>query len=128
MVEVYYHCLSKYIGVESRDQPSGGKLSIAFSWTKMKQKLHMKEQDGYAIHGSTWLKVSEGPFKENKNTLKIIQVLLYTHFYNISLNVLRPNYVIYLFHTFQISGKLASKLGQKLTTFPTLWAPAPTEL
>ena len=66
------------------------------------------------------LKVSEDPFKENKNTLKIIQVLLYTHFYNISLNVLRPNYVIYPFHTFQISGKLASKLGQKLTTFPTL--------
>ena len=52
MVEVYYYCLSKYIVVESRDQPSGGKLSIAFSWTKMKQKLHTKEQDGYAIHGS----------------------------------------------------------------------------
>ena len=38
-----------------------------------------------------FFKVSEYPFKENKNTLKIIQVLLYTHFYNISLNVLRPN-------------------------------------
>ena len=38
-------------------------------------------------------KVSEYPFKENKNTLKIIQVLLYTHFYNISLNVLRPNFL-----------------------------------
>ena len=31
------------------------------------------------------LKVSEYPFKENKNTLKNKQVLLYTHFYNISL-------------------------------------------
>ena len=37
-------------------------------------------------------------------------------------------YVIYPFHTFQISGKLGLKLGQKLTTFPTLSAPAPTEL
>ena len=39
------------------------------------------------------VKVSEYPFKENKNTLKNIQVLLYTHFYNISLNVLRPNFL-----------------------------------
>ena len=38
------------------------------------------------------LKVSEYPFKENKNTLKIIQVLFYTYFYSISLNVLRPNF------------------------------------
>ena len=30
------------------------------------------------------LKVSECPFKENENTLKNKQVLLYTHFYNIS--------------------------------------------
>ena len=37
------------------------------------------------------IKVSEYPFKENENTFKNIQVLLYTHFYNISLNVLRPN-------------------------------------
>ena len=29
-------------------------------------------------------------------------------------------YVIYPFHTFQISGKLGSKLGQRLTAFPTL--------
>ena len=77
-------------------------------------------------------KVSEYRFKENKNTLKNIKVLLYTHFYNIFLNVLRPTpfsvYVIYPFHTFQISEKLGSKLGQRLTTFPTLWAPAPTKL
>ena len=39
------------------------------------------------------IKVSEYPFKENKNTLKNIQVLLYTHFYNISLTVLRPNFM-----------------------------------
>ena len=39
----------------------------------------------------TSFKVSEYPFKQNKNTLKNIKVLLYTHFYNIS-NVLRPTF------------------------------------
>ena len=39
------------------------------------------------------IEVSEYPFKENKNTLKNIEVLLYTHFYNTSLNVLRPNFL-----------------------------------
>ena len=38
-------------------------------------------------------KVSEYPFKENRNMLKIIEVLLYTHFYNISLNVLGLNFL-----------------------------------
>ena len=38
------------------------------------------------------IKVSEYPFKEKRNTLKNIQVLLYRHFYNISLNLLRPNF------------------------------------
>ena len=63
--------------------------------------------------------------------LKNMKVLLYTYFYNVSLNVLRQPfsiYIIYLFHALQILGKLGSTLGQKLTTFPTLWAPAPTEL
>ena len=35
-------------------------------------------------------KVSEYPFKQNKNMLKNMTMLLYTNFYNISLNVLRP--------------------------------------
>ena len=39
------------------------------------------------------IKVSEYPFKENKNALKNIQALLYTYFYNISLNGLRPNFL-----------------------------------
>ena len=44
------------------------------------------------ISWSIWisLKVSEYPFKQNKNMLKNMKVLLYTCFYNISLNVLRP--------------------------------------
>ena len=44
------------------------------------------------IRKSTYcgLKVSEYPFKQIKNTLKNIKVLSYTHFYNISLNALRP--------------------------------------
>ena len=37
-------------------------------------------------------------------------------------------YIIYLFYALQISVKLRSKLGQKLTTFPIFRAPAPTEL
>ena len=37
-------------------------------------------------------------------------------------------YVIWFFEALQISVKLGSKLGQKLTTFLTLWARAPTEL
>ena len=65
------------------------------------------------------IKVSEYPLKKNKNTFKNIQVLLYAHFYNISLNVLRPNFLNICnspISHFQISGKL----GSKLTTFATL--------
>ena len=83
------------------------------------------------IHGQNFFdqsvkkrfKVSEFPFKENKNTLKNIQGLLYAHFYNISLNVLRPNFLNICNSSvshFQISGKLGSKLAQKLSTFDTL--------
>ena len=80
---------------------------------------------------SSLFKVSEYPFKQNKNTLKNIKVLLYTHFYNIYLTVLRPaffNACNLPFSHFPNIKKLGSKLGQRLTTFPTLWAPAPTEL
>ena len=41
---------------------------------------------------STYLKVSEYPFKQDKNILKNIKELLYTHFDNISLNVLRSTF------------------------------------
>ena len=46
-----------------------------------------------AKHYGQSFKVSEYPFKKNKNTLKNMQVLLYTHFYNIPLNVSRPNFL-----------------------------------
>ena len=36
--------------------------------------------------------VSEYPFNQNKNVLKNMTVLLYSYFYNISLNVLRPTF------------------------------------
>ena len=36
---------------------------------------------------------SQSTLSRKINTLKIMQVLLYTHFYNISLNVLRPNFL-----------------------------------
>ena len=38
------------------------------------------------------VKVSEYPFKQNKNILKNMRVLLYLYFCNISLNVLRPTF------------------------------------
>ena len=66
-----------------------------------------------------------------KICLKNMAVLLYTYFYNISLNVLRLTFFnIYNlpFYALQISVKLGSKLGQKLITFPIFWAPAPAEL
>ena len=67
---------------------------------------------------SVYLKVSECPFKQNKN-MKYI-----------SLNVLRPPfsiYMIYLFYFLQILVKLGLKLAQKLTTFSIFWALARTD-
>ena len=60
-----------------------------------------------------------------------MKVILYAYIYN---NFLMYQdqpfsiFIIYPFHALQILGKLESKLGQKLTTFPTLWAPAPRDL
>ena len=65
-------------------------------------------------------KVSEYPFKKNKNTLKIMQVLLYTHFYNISLNVLRPNFLTIcnlLVSHFPNIRKIRVKVGPKTNYF-----------
>ena len=76
-------------------------------------------------------KVSVYSFKQNKNMLKNVPVLLYTYFYNFSLNVLRPtifNIYNFTFFTLQISVKLLSMFDQKPTTFPIFWAHAPTEL
>ena len=76
-----------------------------------------------ALSISSVIKVSEYPFKQNENMLKNMTVLLYSYFYNIFLNVLRPIffniYIIYLFDALQMSLELGSKLGQKLTTFFT---------
>ena len=77
------------------------------------------------------LKVSEYPFQQNKHMLKNKTVLLYTYFYNISLNVLRPTFV----NTFNLPflrsqniDKIRVKVGPKTSSFPPLWAPAPTQL
>ena len=40
----------------------------------------------------TSLRSQNNPFKQNNNILKNIKVLLYTPFYNVSLNVLRPTF------------------------------------
>ena len=68
----------------------------------------------------TSFKVSEYPFKQNKNTLKNIKVLLYTHFYNIFLNVLRPTFFnIYNlpFSHFPNIRKIRVKVGPKTNYF-----------
>ena len=65
-------------------------------------------------------KVSEYPFKENRNTLKNIQELLYTHFYSISLNVLRPNFFNILnlpISHFPNIRKIRVKVGPKTNYF-----------
>ena len=76
-----------------------------------------------AIYLSFLFKVSEYPFKQNRSILKNMTVLLYKHFFNVYLKVLRPAFFnIYNlpFLRFPNIVKLGSKLGQKLTTFPTL--------
>ena len=63
------------------------------------------------------------PFKQNKYMLKNMKVRLYTYFYNISLNVLRPNFFNMYnlpFSLFSNNVEIRTNLGQKLTTFPTL--------
>ena len=64
--------------------------------------------------------VSEYPFKPNINKLENIKVLLYTHFYNIFLNVLRPtffNISNLRFSHFTDIRKIRVKVGSKTNCF-----------
>ena len=81
----------------------------------------------YAI---TVIKVSEYPFKQNKNMLKNMAVLLYKYFYNISYFYMLLRSIFFNIYKFPFLrspniGKIRVKLGQKLSAFPTFWAPAP---
>ena len=70
--------------------------------------------------GGVLFKVSEYPLKQNKNIFKNIKVLLYTHFYNISLNVLRPtlfNICNLPFSHFPNIRKIRVKVGPKTNYF-----------
>ena len=66
------------------------------------------------------LKVSAYPFKQNKNMLKNMPMLLHTYFYNISLNELRPTffniYNLPFSHSPNI-GKIWVKVGPKTNHF-----------
>ena len=65
-------------------------------------------------------KVSEYPFKQNRGSLKNMTVLLYTYFFNISLNVLRPNFFNICNLTFlhcRHIGKIRVKVGSKTNYF-----------
>ena len=65
-------------------------------------------------------KVSEYPFKQNRSRLKNMTVLLYTYFFNIFLNVLRPTFFnicnLPFLHSPNI-GKTGVKVGQKTNYF-----------
>ena len=65
-------------------------------------------------------KVSEYPFKQNRSMLKNITMLLYTYFFNISLNVLRPSFFnICSLHFLRSPniGKISVKVGPKTNYF-----------
>ena len=94
-------------------------------------KISTFSEDLSFLNLGSHLKVSEYPFKQNKNMLKNMIVLLYTNFYNISLNVIRPTFSNIYNLPFLRSpniGKIRVKVGPKLTTFPIFRPPAPTEL
>ena len=60
--------------------------------------------------------MSEYPFKQTKNMLKNMTMLLYANFYNISLNVLRPTFFNIYNLPFLCSpniGKIRVKVGPK---------------
>ena len=66
------------------------------------------------------IKVSEYPFKQNRNTLKNIKVLLCTYFYNISFNVLGPtffNICNFPFPHLPNIKKIRAKVGPKTNYF-----------
>ena len=74
----------------------------------------------YYIKNILIIKVLEYPFKHNKNTLENIKVLLYTHFYNIFLNVLRPTFFNISnlpFSHFTDIRKIRVKVGSKTNCF-----------
>ena len=75
-------------------------------------------------NGQFYLKVSEYPFKQNKNVLKNVTVLSYMYFYNISLNVLRPSFFNIYKLPFLSSpniGKIRVKVGPKTNYFFLLY-------
>ena len=70
------------------------------------------------MHGL--FKVSEYPFKQSKNVLKNMTLLLHKYFYNISLNVLRPTFFNIYNLPFLRSpniGKIRVKVGPKTNYF-----------
>ena len=68
----------------------------------------------------TNIKVSDYPFKQSRNILEHMTVLLYTYFLNISLNVLRPTFFNACNWPFLCSlniGKVRVKVGPKANYF-----------
>ena len=73
-----------------KTRPGDCFCKISFCLSRQPQPLNVTIK---LVFFALYFKVSEYPFKQNKNMLKNKTVLLYTYFYNISLNVLRPTFV-----------------------------------
>ena len=78
----------------------------------------------YIMGRGCLFKVSQNPLKQNRNVSKNKTVPLYTYFYNISLNVLRPTFFNIYNLPFLCSpniGKIRVKVGPKTNYFFLLY-------
>ena len=106
-----------------KTRPGDCFCKISFCLSRQPQPLNVTIK---LVFFALYFKVSEYPFKQNKNMLKNKTVLLYTYFYNISLNVLRPTFVnIYnlpFLHSRNID-KMGVKVGPKTSYFSSFMSP-----
>ena len=90
--------------------------NTSYMWTNNSTSLGKDLEDS----SCSIFKVSENLFKQNRSMLKNMTVLLYTYFFNISLNVLRPNFFnicnLTFLHCPNI-GKIRVKVGPKTNYF-----------
>ena len=66
-------------------------------YIKQRYFFLLRNNDLYSVYSLNQeflllFKVSEYPFKQNKDILKSTKVLLFSYFYDISLNVIRPTF------------------------------------
>ena len=104
---------------QSKNDTSLKKVAIQAAGTKRQNMAQKHRKICHRIQ-LVDLKVSEYPFKQNKNMLKTMTVVLHRNFYNISLIVLRPTFFIIYNLTFLRSpniGKIRVKVEPKTDYF-----------